>query len=59
MSVVFLGHAGSLVFSTNKTDHHDITEIVLKVVLNIIKLGIFIGIFSFRYSELGNLDIVT
>jgi hypothetical protein len=26
-----------LVFSTKKTDHHDITDILLKVVLNIIK----------------------
>jgi hypothetical protein len=25
-----------LVFSTNKTDHHDITEILLKVALNTI-----------------------
>jgi hypothetical protein len=28
---------GSLVSSTNKTDHHDITAILLKVVLNTIK----------------------
>ena len=28
---------GTLVFSTNKTDHHKITEILLKVALNIIK----------------------
>ena len=28
---------GILVSSTNKTDHHDITEILLKVVLNTIK----------------------
>jgi hypothetical protein len=27
----------SVVFSTNKTDRHDITEILLKVVLNTIK----------------------
>jgi hypothetical protein len=27
---------GTPVSSTNKTDHHDITEILLKVVLNII-----------------------
>ena len=32
-SVVSLG---TLVFSTNKTDHHDITEILLKVALNTI-----------------------
>jgi hypothetical protein len=29
---------GSLVFSTNKTDGHDITAILLKVVLNTITL---------------------
>jgi hypothetical protein len=28
---------GPPVSSTNKTDHHDITEILLKVVLSIIK----------------------
>ena len=27
----------SVVFSTNKSDHHDITEILLKVVLSTIK----------------------
>jgi hypothetical protein len=32
--VVFSGSSG---FSTNKTDHHDITEILLKVALNTIK----------------------
>jgi hypothetical protein len=34
LSVVFSGSSGS---STNKTDHHDITEILLKVALNTIK----------------------
>jgi hypothetical protein len=29
--------AGTLVSSTNKTDHHDITEMLLKVALSIIK----------------------
>jgi len=29
---------GTPVSSTNKTDHHDITEILLKVALNTIKL---------------------
>jgi hypothetical protein len=29
---------GFLVFTTNKTDHHDIADILLKVVLNIITL---------------------
>jgi hypothetical protein len=33
-SVVFSGSSGS---STNKSDHHDITEILLKVALNTIK----------------------
>jgi hypothetical protein len=28
------GFQGTLVSSTNKTDHHDITEILLKVALN-------------------------
>ena len=31
----------SLVSSTNKTDHHDITEILLKVALNTITLTLF------------------
>ena len=31
---------GTLVSSTNKTDHHDITEILLKVVLNTISLTV-------------------
>ena len=30
---------GTLVFSTNKTDHHDLTEILLKVALNTIILN--------------------
>jgi hypothetical protein len=29
---------GTLLSSTNKTDHHDITEILLKVALNTISL---------------------
>jgi hypothetical protein len=32
----------SVVFSTNKTDHHDITEILLKVALNTINHQIYI-----------------
>jgi len=31
----------SVVFSTNKTDRHDITEILLKVALNTIKSNLF------------------
>ena len=31
----------SMVFSTNKTDHHDITEILLKVALSTIKQSIY------------------
>ena len=30
---------GTLVFSTNKTDFHDITEVLLKVALNTINLS--------------------
>ena len=37
---------GSPVFSTNKTDCHDITELLLKVVLNTITLKINIYFFS-------------
>jgi hypothetical protein len=37
-SVVFSGHSVS---SINKTDHHDIAEILLKVVLNTISLTLF------------------
>jgi hypothetical protein len=32
--------AGTLVSSTNKTDHYDITEILLKVALNTINLSL-------------------
>jgi hypothetical protein len=32
---------GTLISSTNKTDHHDITELLLKVVLNTITLAYF------------------
>jgi hypothetical protein len=43
---------GGLVSSTNKTDRHDITEILLKVVLNTIHLNLFLktgikGAFTF------------
>ena len=31
---------GTSVFSANKTDHHDITEILLKVVVNIIAISL-------------------
>jgi hypothetical protein len=34
---------GTLVSSKNKTDRHDITEILLKVALNTITLHIYIG----------------
>jgi hypothetical protein len=37
---------GSPVFSTNKTDCHDITKLLLKVVLNTITLNINISFFS-------------
>jgi hypothetical protein len=32
---------GTLVYSTNKTDRHDITEILLKVALNTITLTMY------------------
>jgi hypothetical protein len=38
---------GILVSSTNKTDHHDITEILLKMVLNTITLSLTLYIFSY------------
>jgi len=37
-SVVFSGYSGS---STNKTDRHDMTEILFKVALNTISLFLF------------------
>ena len=37
-------------FSTNKTDHHDITEIFLKVVLNTIKQTLIVSIFSRKWN---------
>ena len=39
------------VFSTSKTDRHDITEILLKVALNIIKLNQTKPIMSMNYSN--------
>jgi hypothetical protein len=40
-------YPGPHVSSTNKTDdHHDITEILLKVVLNTIKQALIFSIFS-------------
>ena len=39
-SVVFYGDSGGLVSSTNKTDHHDIIELLLKVALNTLTLTI-------------------
>jgi len=37
---------GTPLSSTNKTDCHDITEILLKVVLNIVKPTLYIGVKS-------------
>ena len=49
MSVVFSGYH---VFSTNKTDCHDITEILLKVALNAINLNQpYIGYKIFNISK--------
>ena len=47
--VVFSGYSGS---STNKTDRHDITEILLKEVLNIINQTKTDGIRSSSFSPL-------
>ena len=47
-----LRHAGrwfSPVSSTNQTDRHDITEILLKVALNFITLTLTPGIHGFQY----------
>ena len=38
---------GTLVSSTDKTDRHDITDILLKVALNTINLNLFISVFIF------------
>jgi hypothetical protein len=38
---------GTSVSATNKTDHHDITEILLKVTLNTITLNSF----GFRFNS--------
>ena len=45
-SVVFFGYSGS---STNKTDLHDIAEILLNVALNTITLTIIPFSFYFRF----------
>ena len=42
-------YPGPLVSSTNKTDLHDITEILLKVVLNTIKQTIYLSIINYTY----------
>jgi len=43
---------GTLVYSINKTDHHNIAEILLKVVLNTITLTPYI----IAISEVGNIS---
>ena len=53
-SVVF---SGTLVSSTNKTDHHDITEILLKVALNTINHNVvtkikLLVVFSTKKTDL-------
>ena len=40
------GELFSPVFSTNKTDHHNITEILLKVALNTITITIELDIYN-------------
>jgi hypothetical protein len=42
---------GTLVSSTNKTDHHDITEILLKVALNTIKQTVLFCLHMKSFSE--------
>ena len=53
-SVVFSGYSG---FPTNKTDWHDITEILLKVALNtiILTLGSYKLAYQFTYKNVSNL----
>jgi hypothetical protein len=41
--MILSGSSGS---STNNTDHHDITEILLKVALNTIKQIVFVCLFD-------------
>ena len=43
---------GTLVFNTNKTDCHDITEILLKVVLNTINQGFQSGPVTGTFTRL-------
>jgi hypothetical protein len=43
---------GTPVSSTNKTDHHDITEILLKVALNTIALKIYKGFVDCKQYKL-------
>ena len=54
-SVSDLGQVGTPVSSTNKTDCHDITEILSKVALNTIKpnqtiKNTFIDLFQYKHS---------
>ena len=42
--------SGTTVSSINKTDHHDITEILLEVALNTITLALFIRVNSLKFS---------
>jgi hypothetical protein len=50
--VVFYGYSGS---STNKTDRHDITEILLKVALNTTSLP-YVYLFDFLLFFGGRVD---
>jgi hypothetical protein len=49
---------GNLVSSTNKTNHHDVTEILLKVTLNTITLYVLISTegYDWSYYLLGMID---
>ena len=49
---------GIPVSSTNKTDHDDITEILVKVVLNAITLALINGIYETSMTFLSNVHVV-
>jgi hypothetical protein len=49
---------GTAVSTTNKTDHHDITEILLKVVLNTINQTNCWKTFDFKFIFYQNIKIM-
>jgi hypothetical protein len=52
--------SGTLVSSINKTDHHDITEILLKVALNTINLNksIYLNYWGYMHINIHLFDII-